>query len=254
VVSGVVSREYRCDLAFRTLYGAAPGTFLLESDLQGGTFTVSWLVERWLRRGGGAEARSFDAVLEELEADARSIGPGADGLVLVPYWNGVMDPYWDDGASGIVIGWTGSHGPAHLYRAILEGIAFEQRLRVAGLERSASPVHELVVLGGGSKSDLWCQILADVLDRPVVRASSTEATALGVALLGAVAVGLHDDLDSAVRAMTSTGARFDAGPAREHYQRLYRDVVQGLYPALREPLQRLAELRRAARAAREPGR
>ena len=245
VVSGVVSRDYCCDLAFRTLVGAASGTFLLESDLQGGTFTVSWLVERLLRRSGPADSAQFDAVLAELELEARTLGPGADGLVLVPYWNGVMDPYWDDGASGIVLGWTGSHGPAHLYRAILEGIACEQRLRLAGLERSVAPVRELVVLGGGSKSDLWCQILADVLDRPVARASSTEATALGVALLAAVAVGLHDDLDAAVQAMTSTGARFVAGPGREHYHRLYCDVYQGLYPALREPLQRLADLRRA---------
>ena len=246
VVSGVISPDYRCDRAYRTLYGAAPGTFLLESDLQGGTFTVSWLVDRWLRRAARADAPSFEALVAELEAEARTLEPGADGLVLVPYWNGVMDPYWDDGASGIVVGWTGSHGPAHLYRAILEGIACEQRLRLAGLESAGARVQELVVVGGGSKSDLWCQILADVLDRPMLRASTAEATALGVGLLAAVAGGLHADLPAAVAAMTSTSARFAPGPDRDRYDRLYREIYRDLYPALRQPLQRLAAFRQAA--------
>jgi ribulose kinase len=73
-----------------------------------------------------------------------------------------------------------------------------------------------------------------------------EATSLGVAVLAAVAVRWHRDVEAAVRAMTATGASFAPGPNREHYGRLYRDVYQDLYPALRERLQRLAELRRTA--------
>lgn len=246
VVSGVLARDYRCDPAFRTLFGAADGTYFLESDLQGGTFTLSWLVDRWLRHGRNDDQASVDAILAELEQQAVRLPPGADGLIVVPYWNGVMDPYWDDDATGIVVGWTGSHGPGHLYRAILEGIAFEQRLHTEGIEQAAGPVHTLAVLGGGSKSQLWCQILADVLEKPLARAASHEATALGAAMLAAVAVGMHADLTAAARVMTATTDRFEPGAARSAYQALYEQVYRDLFPALQPSLSRLARLRRTA--------
>src|SRR5690606_13969359 len=137
---------------FRTLYGPLAGTYFLETDLQGGTFTIGWLVDRLL--GGG------EATRVELERRAATLAAGAEGLVLVPYWNGVMNPLWDDRASGLVAGFRGEHDPAHLYRALIEGIALEQRWHLEGVEQATTQVNEVVVMGGGSKSDLWCQIFA----------------------------------------------------------------------------------------------
>ena len=238
IVSGVLSNEYAIDRAFRTLYAATPGSFFLETDLKGGTFTLSWLAEKWLHAG------DVDAALGELESRARSLPPGSDGLVLVPYFNAVMNPYWDDDATGIVVGWHGAHEPVHLYRAILEGIAFEQRLHSSGVERaSGQTIEEFVVMGGGSKSALWRQILADTLGKPIVRAANPEATALGAGMLAAAATGLHPDLASAVAAMTATGEVTEPGPLRDAYERLYSEVYVGLYPALESALSRLTALR-----------
>lgn len=240
VVSGVLSRGYRFDPAFRTLYGALPGTFFLETDLKGGTFTLTWLAEKWAGPG-----QPVNEVLARLEAEASALPPGSEGLVLVPYWNGVMNPYWDDDASGITVGWSGRHGPPHLYRAILEGIAFEQRLHSEGVERAtATPLEELVVMGGGAKSALFCQLLADVLGKRIVRSRTTEATALGAGVLAAAAVGAHGSLEAAVAAMTETAEGFEPGADREVYAKLYDDVYVGLYPALRELLGRLTRLTR----------
>ena len=111
VVSGVLSADYRCDRAFRTLYGAAPGTYFLETDLHGGTFMITWWIDRMLREAVRG-APSFDELRAELEQRARTIPAGAEGLVVVPYWAGVMNPYWDDYASGIAIGWRGSTSAA----------------------------------------------------------------------------------------------------------------------------------------------
>jgi xylulokinase len=241
IVSGVLSPDYSVDPAFRTLYAATPGSYFLETDLKGGTFTLSWLAEKLLRAG------DVDRALAELESRAEALPPGSDGLMLVPYWNAVMNPYWDDDATGIAIGWHGAHEPAHLYRAILEGIAFEQRLHSSGVEKaSGQAIREFVVMGGGSKSALFCRILADTLGKRIIRAKSPEATSLGAGILAAVAAGLHADLTSAIEAMTSTGEALDPGPRQASYDRLYSDVYRTLYPALRNSLTRLAALRRNA--------
>lgn len=241
VVAGVLSHDYVVDPAFRTLYAASGEGFFLESDLKGGTFTLTWLAEKWCNASTAAEVTR---VLATLESAAAGLPAGANGLTLVPYWNGVMNPYWDDDASGIVVGFTGSHGPAHLYRAILEGVAFEERLHVDAIEKaSGQRIHEMIVMGGGSKSDLWCQILADVLERPIVRARTSEATALGAGILAAVAAGMHPDLATAVGAMTGTGARFVPGENVTRYAALLTEVYAPLFPALREPLAALSRFR-----------
>lgn len=232
IVSGVLSASFHRDRAFRTLYGAAPGTYFLETDLHGGTFIVTWLTERFARHDLG-----------ELAREAENIPAGADGLVLVPYWAGVMNPLWDDEASGVVIGWRGSHRPAHLYRAILEGIALEQRLHTEGVEAVTGNIAELVVMGGGSQSDLWCQILADTLNKRIVRAGTREATALGAGILAAAAAGLHPTVGAACDAMTTAGTAFVPGERQPFYDRLYTEVYAGLYRDLQERMQRLWQLR-----------
>lgn len=237
VVSGVSSTSYRTDPAFRTMYGATPGSFFLETDLKGGTFTLNWLAEKWF------PGRATTDTLSELESAAQRLSPGSEGLMLVPYWNGVMNPYWDDDATGIVVGFTGRHGPAHLYRAVLEGIAFEQRLHTTGVERALEEeIREVVVMGGGATSDLWCQILADVSRKRVARSRSTEATALGAGVLAAVAAGLHPDIPTAIAEMTGTAELFQPGAESTLYDRLHREVYVELYPRLREPLARLTAL------------
>ncbi len=237
IVSGVLSSSYRTDRAFRTLYGAVPGTYFMETDLHGGTFVVSWLAERFV----GQE-------LAVLAREAASLGPGADGLVVVPYWAGAMNPLWDDMASGVVVGWRGDHRPPHLYRAILEGIALEQRWHTEGVEAVTGPIEELVVMGGGSQSELWCQILADVLGKRIVRATSPEATALGAGVLAAARGGLHESLEASCAAMTGGGGvAFVPGDDRAFYDRLYREVYLGLYGDLQDRMQRLWRLRTTAR-------
>jgi xylulokinase len=232
IVAGTVSGEYLVDRAFRTMTGAQAGTFLLESDLKGGTFTLDWLRDRVL---GSAWS------LSDLEREAGRLPAGAGGLVLVPYLATVMDPYWDDDASGVLFGLRGDHGPAHVFRAILEGIAMEERLHFDRMERAAGTRLEAVhVLGGGASSELWCQILADVLERPVLRTRSLEATSLGAAMLASVAVGAFGSVGDAVGAMGGTDRVFEPGPDRDRYARLYEDVFLGLYPALQGAMGKLA--------------
>jgi xylulokinase len=245
VVSGTLVSDYVVDRAFRTLYAPIAGTYYLETVIQGGMFTVSWFVDRFhadLRDASGG-GRSPE---ENLEDAAARVAPGALGLMLVPYWNHAMTPYWDPAATGITIGWTGAHGPEHFYRAVLEGLAFEQRLVGDGvMAATGSRFAEYAALGGGSRSDLFCQIIADVTGVPVVRSTTTEATCLGAGILAAAAAGWYPDAVRAAGAMTSLAERFEPEPGtRTFYDRLYTDVYRPLYPTLQPLVNRLTELTR----------
>ncbi|MBE0696269.1 MAG: xylulose kinase, partial [Anaerolineaceae bacterium] len=236
--------QYLFDPAFRTMYGGIPGSFILETVLLGGTYTISWFLEKF----GGVDPLTLPVGMsaeDVLESEASLVPPGTDGLTLVPYWNSAMNPCWDAAASGIIVGWRGFHGRAHLYRAILEGIAFELRLHSQGVERALNiPIVKYIAVGGGARSKLWCQIIADICGRPVFVAESPEATSLGAGILAAAAAGLYADPGTAARAMTRIStSSFQPDPTRaEFYKKLYEEVYRNLYPALQPYLDRLADL------------
>jgi sugar (pentulose or hexulose) kinase len=237
VTGGPIEHSYVTDPSCRTMYGGAPHTFLLESCLRGGTATMTWFT-----RFAGEEAADFD----RYEAAALQVAPGADGLVLVPYWNNVMNPYWDPSATGTVVGWHQGHRPQHLFRAITEGIAYEFRLAMEGIQAATGErIDEYVILGGGSNSDLWCQIMADVLGATVTRAHTPEATNLGAGILGAFGIGWHPSVEDAAAAMTDVAERFRPDDAtRAFYDQVFTEVYRPLFPAVQPQLQRLARLTR----------
>jgi xylulokinase len=237
IVSGSYSSDYVTSAAFRAMYGGIPGSYLLETVLLGGGYTVKWLMEDFEPTAAGAEAL--------VEAAARDLPPGAQGLMLVPYWNSAMNPYWDASASGITIGWRGIHRKEHLYRAILEGAAFELRLHASGVEEAlALPIERYIAVGGGAKSELWCQIIADVTGKEVYRARSGEGAALGAGILAAAAAGIHPSVAEAAKAMVHIDQRRFSPDASRHsfYARLYEEVYVHLFPALRPYVDRLTEI------------
>jgi len=253
VVSGTFSQRYLVDPAFRTMYGGIPGSYSLETVLPGGAYTISWFVEQFSGIDPSSLAPGLSAE-EILESEASRIAPGAEGLTLVPYWNSAMNPYWNASASGIMVGWRGIHGRGHFYRAILEGIAYELRLHLQGVEKALNQrLEKFIAVGGGSRSPLWRQIIADITQRPVYTAEASEASALGAGILAASAAGLHPSIAAAARAMTRRAPGCDRpDPGRsQRYQQLYQDVYRGLYPALQPYLDRLANLAARGSSTRE---
>ncbi len=242
VVSGAYADEFVASKAFRTLCSPVAGAFVPEQVLAGGTFTVSWFVSQFTP---DISVPDLNLSTEEILGLAASkVPPGSLGLVTVPYWNGVMPPYWDAKATGITVGWTGAHRREHFYRSIMEGIAYEHRLVMDGVEKATDQqLAEYIVMGGGSRSDLWCQIVADVSNVSVKRAQTSEATNLGAGILAAAAVGWYDSVQQAADAMTGTTDEFQPDAATHAtYNQLYNEVYVGLFPALRHYIDRLSEL------------
>ena len=213
---------------------AVPGAYSLEISIYRGYWMVTWfkhefgLHEQRLAQERGIEP---EALFDEL---VRAVPPGSQGLMLQPYWSpGLRHPGPE--ARGAVIGFGDVHTRAHLYRAILEGLAYALR---EGAERTARrskiPVTELRVAGGGSQSDAAMQLTADIFGLPAARAHVYEASGLGAAIDGAVGLGLHSDFGAAVREMTRLGRTFQPDPkTHEIYDELYRRVYSEMYRRLR---------------------
>ena len=170
---------------------------------------------------------------------------GRGGLFAVPYWSTAATPYWDAQAQGVMLGWNGSHTKAHAYRAILEGIAFEVRLMTDGVEAGLEqPIERFYAMGGGSRSPLWCQIVADVTNREVVVCKEVETTALGAAMQAAAAAGNFGDIRAAADAMSGEGATYSPDEATAaRYDRLYTDVYKEIYPRVAPVFKALDALR-----------
>ena len=241
LVSGSYSETYETGYEFRVLSGAVPRSYVFETLMGAGTYMVGWFVDKF----GGFDPRALrlDLSAEQiLETAAAQLSPGSGGLLTLPYWGGALTPYWDTNAKGAILGLTGAHGKPHVYRSMLEGIALELRLITEGAEaKLTKPLERLVGLGGGSRSAVWCQIIADVLQRPFYVASEAESTCLGSGMLAAAAVGLHPSIKEAARAMSGTGAEYHPDDARSQtYDGLYK-VYKQLYPQLKDVFAQLKE-------------
>lgn len=226
VVSGVYSPKYRIDKAFRTLVACGEDGYILETLLRSGTFLLNWFVQTF-----GPVGVDWTT----LEANAKEVPIGSDGLLLVPHWSGSATPHWDDGARGVLLGLSGSHQRSHIYRALLEGIALEQALMYRGVEAAGGGViTEAVLTGGGGQSSLWCQIIADTLGKRVLLPQGTEATTLGAGVLAAVGARWYDDVFSAAVAMTHISGEVVPDPAAHARYAELLETYSRIYPALKE--------------------
>lgn len=194
----------------------------------GGALTAG-AAEVWCRQAlWGSATPQPDA----LEREAAALPAGADGLLFLPYLMGERSPVWDARASGSLLGLGLRHGRMHLYRAVLEGVAFALQHNIASAMTSTGTLDEaLIVVGGAARSDLWMQIVADVTGRPVLTLAEDVEATQGAAMLAAHGVGLIDEAAMA-RGWVQPVLRATPDPDnRAIYSALYEQYVAA-YPAL----------------------
>lgn len=222
---------------------ALPGVYSLEIQVYRGFWMVSWFKEQFghLEQQRAAERGvEPEPLLDELVPQAP---PGAMGLMLQPYWSpGLKVPGPE--AKGAIIGFGDVHTRAHVYRAILEGLAYALREGKEQTERrSGIPITELRVAGGGSQSDAALQLTADIFNLPTARPHLYETSGLGAAIDAAVGLKLHPDFTTAVREMTRISRVFEPDPAhRDLYDGLYHRVYKKLYSHLRPLYEEIREI------------
>src|SRR5438876_8059206 len=216
-----------------TFNHAVPHAWYLMGVTQGAGLSLRWvrdnvgLPERALEHWTGIDA------YELLIREAEGVTAGSDGLLFLPYLQGERTPHLDAYARGGWIGLTASHDRHHLVRSVLEGVAFSLKDCFAIIQEQGLALEQIRATGGGAKSPLWRQILADVLGVQLVTTTAEEGPALGAALLAGVASGVYVSVRQACEITVRVVDRTEPRPELESvYTRAY-EKYRALYPALK---------------------
>jgi xylulokinase len=189
-----------------------------------------------------APQTSFD----DLMAEAAETPAGSEGLIFLPYLSGERTPYPDPLARGAWVGLTIRHKRGHLTRAILEGVAFGLKDGFALIQGAGlGAIQQVRVSGGGAKSRLWKQILADVLGVELVTINTTEGAAYGAAILAGAGIGAWPDAETACRNLIKIVERVSPDEKRESLYKSLHEQYVNLYPALKPSFNNLASIETA---------
>jgi xylulokinase len=222
-----------------TFNHAVPSAWYLMGVTQGAGLSL-----RWVRDQLGAEERmemqaSGRDIYDILADEAGTIPAGSEGLIFLPYLQGERTPILDSQARGGWIGLTARHTRAHMIRAVLEGVAYSLRDCLEVIRASGVTIDQIRVTGGGARSPVWRQILADVFAQPLAPLVVEEGPSLGAALLAGVAAGVYPSVPDACAQIVRTITPVEPNPeASEIYKRGY-GLYQRLYPALRDIMHEL---------------
>jgi len=178
---------------------------------------------------------------ELLTQQAAKSPAGAKGTIYLPWLAGAACPYYDSNARATFVGMTFAHTKADLIRAAMEGICYEMRDMLESLQEADFKPFELYrVTGGAARSSLWNQIQADIYGKPVETVTTSEATALGAAMLAAVGVGIYKDIHEAIDNMVHVDQRWEPIPENvkiynemfEIYRETYHALKEKVFPAI----------------------
>lgn len=215
-------------------YFVKPSTYMFH------TFTTGGMALRWFRDSFCNEEMNIAKLLGTssyalIDGEVEKIPPGSDGLVMLPHLQGAMAPEANPNAKGVFFGITLAHTKAHFARSIMEAIACAIMRNIEVLEDLGVRVREIRALGGGARSKVWNQIIADLTRRPVITTNHDEdAACMGAAMLAGKAVGVYKDIEEAADRLVKIREKFEPNEKNfESYQNLYKKYVK-LYESLLE--------------------
>src|SRR5258708_25559403 len=225
-----VQREALVHPSLWSTAGVFAGTHTLAAGM-----ATSGALTAWFRQLTG------NPPYETLLAEAQQVAPGSDGLVVLPYFAGERTPLFDPQARGIICGLTLRHGRGHIYRALLEATAYGVRHILETMRTTGGEIKRLVAVGGGTKGNLWLQIVSDITGLSQQIPEKTIGACYGDAFLAALAVGLIGP-DANWNPIVSS-VQPDA-ETQEIYTKLY-SIYRQLYPATLDLTHQLADIQKA---------
>ncbi len=216
-------------------YHVRDGKYMINGCMASSGSLIRWFRDEFCQHEVSELLREGDgrSVFAYLDARAERVPPGAGGVVVLPYFLGAKTPLHDPSARGVVFGLGLNHSKAHVYRALLEGVAYEFKHHVEVLHERGLEIKNVVATDGGAASLTWRQILADVLGEPLAHIAQHPGSSLGAAFVAGRAVGGYaswHEIDKFVKVESVV----EPNPNRtEVYEKHYR-IYRGLYEDLRE--------------------
>ena len=209
-----------------------PGHYNPEVEI----FRGYWMIT-WFKREFGHEeiikAKKKKVVPEEILNELlKQVPAGSMGLIVQPYWGpGLKEP----SAKGSIIGFGAIHTKAHIYKAVIEGLAYALLEGMRKIEKSGGfKIKKVAVSGGASQSDEICQITSDIFNLPIVKGRTYETGGLGAAIITAVGIGEYNSFDKAIKKMVRYRKTFLPNAQNSKiYQKFYKDVYLKMYRSLK---------------------
>lgn len=225
--------------AYWPFLASIPHKYLYECmGVRRGMWTVSWFCQQF-GEGTLREAEDRGLSIEDyFNQLAENVPAGSDGLITVHDWAAPPEaPY----RKGVMLGFDGRHNQAHIYRSILEGIAYRLKTHILPMiDELNLKVEELVITGGGSNSQVFMQIFADIFNIPVMSKPNGSAS-IGCIINTGVGLGIWKSYEQAHQVLNQPGTRFyPMADNVELYEKIYRDVYLGLHKQLDPPLEKLS--------------
>ena len=208
-----------------------PNLYNPEVQVYRGYWMLNWFINEFARDERELAKSAGIPVEEYLNTWLNDTPPGAEGLILQPYWGAELRM---PEARGAIIGFTDHHDRKHVYRAILEGINFDLMRGLKTMEsRSGIRVKQITVSGGGARSETICQLAADMFGKPVRRVQTHEASGLGCAIAAFIGIGEFESFDKAIESMVHYKDVFVPDQAKhKKYEKIYNNIYKRIYPRL----------------------
>jgi xylulokinase len=221
---------------------ALPGIHLLLGAMVASGGCLRWFRDQFGQPEVQAAAEGKADAFDLLTREAAEVEPGSGGVIFLPYMMGERSPLWHTNARGVFFGLSLATPKAALVRAILEGTAFALRHNMEVAMRVGAEVREVRSVGGCSRSDLWNQIKADVLGRPLLLPRTSVGSPFGAAVVAGMGVGVFPDVRKSLLEMVQLTRRFEPNPANhERYMRSYQ-VYRDIYEHLKVDFDHLANV------------
>jgi ribulose kinase len=222
------------------LFGTYPDaviddTYIIEGGQTSTGSVLKWFKMNFINKKIEEEAAKQDlSIYQYMDKQAEKLPPGSEGVIILEHWQGNRAPYVDPYSRGVIRGLSLKHTPVHIYRAIMEAVAYGTEVILRVMKKSNFEINEIIACGGTTYSKLWLQIYADVTGLPIKKTTTSEAAALGSAILSAVAAGKYNSITEAADKMVKFKETVVPNMDNHKKYKFFIDHYEGTYSTLKD--------------------
>lgn len=240
---GVSDRELHAPGLFGSFPDAIlPGREIVEAGQISTGSVLSWFMNNFVGKEIAEEAgRQGISSYDLLSRRAEELPPGSDGLLVMEHWQGNRTPWVDPKSRGVIRGLTLGHTPTHVYRAIMEGVAYGTAVIIKRMEEENLDIEQIIACGGATQSDLWMQIHSDVSGKPISIPKEQQAVALGSGIIGTVAAGWYSDVRNATQQMVRVDRVVEPNERNTAFYQEFLRQYEATYESLKQESAKLVD-------------